>query len=111
MIIKLSPFGLYQITRQSQAEFSDKRLLLADFDKELFDSLRQAFVMSKTVTELVDTCDNILYKRMENHLVSDALLLASTVISDSHGQVFGKMELKTDHIDMEISYHARKAEN
>lgn len=87
LLIQLSPYGLYQITRQSQAQFAGKRLLLADIDNELFNSLHQAFVMSKTVIELVDTCDKILYKRMDNHVVSDALLLASTVISDSHGQV------------------------
>ncbi len=43
--------------------------------------------MSKTVTELVDACDKILYGRMEKHVISDALLLATTVISASHGQI------------------------
>ena len=87
LLIQLSPYGLYQITRQSQAEFADKRLLLADIDNELFHSLYQAFAMSKTVIELVNTCDKILYRRMEKYVVSEALLLATTVISDRHGQV------------------------
>ena len=87
LLIQLSPYGLYQITHQNQVEFADKRLSLADIDTELFNSLHQAFIISKNVIELVNTCDNILYKRMEKHVVSDALLLASTVISDSHGQV------------------------
>jgi AraC-like DNA-binding protein len=87
LLIQLSPYGLYQITRQSQAEFADKRLSLADIDNELFNSLHQAFVTSKTATDLVNTCERILYRRMEKHVVSDALLLATKVISDSHGQV------------------------
>ena len=87
LLIQLSPFGLHQITRQSQAEFADKRLLLVDIDNELFHSLYQAFIMSKTTIELVNTCEKILYRRMENPLISDALLLATTVISDSYGQV------------------------
>jgi AraC-like DNA-binding protein len=87
LLIQLSPYGLYQITRQSQAEFADKRLSLIDIDNELFHSLQQAFVASKTVTDLVNTCEAILYRRMEKHIVSDSLLLATKVISDSHGQV------------------------
>jgi AraC-like DNA-binding protein len=87
LLIQLSSCGLYQITRQSQWEFADKRLSLADIDNELFNSLYQAFIISKTGIELVNACEKILYERMKNHIVSDALLLATSVISDSHGQV------------------------
>ena len=87
LLIQLSPYGLYQITRQSQAEFADKRLSLADIDNELFNSLYQAFVISKTVIDLANTCERVLYRRMEKHVISDALLLASTIIFNSHGQV------------------------
>lgn len=87
MLIQLSSYGLYQITRQSQMEFADRRLSLSDIDSGLFNSLYQAFMMSKTSIDLVNTCEAILYRRMEKHVVSDALLLATTVIADSHGQV------------------------
>lgn len=87
LLIQLSPYGLFQITRQSQAEFADKRLSLADIDNELFHSLRQAFVASKTVTDLANTCEEILYRRMNKCVVSDSLLLATKLISDSHGQI------------------------
>ncbi len=87
LLIQLSPYGLYQITRQSQTEFAGKRLSLADIDSELFKSLHQAFVKSKTVTELANTCDQILYRRMEKLVVSDALVSAAALISGSHGQV------------------------
>lgn len=87
LLIQLSPYGLYQITRQSQVEFAGKRLSLADIDNELFNSLYQAFIMSKNTIELINTCEKILYSRMEKPLISDALLLATSVISDSHGQV------------------------
>lgn len=86
LLIQLSPYGLYQITCQSQMEFADKRLLLADIDYELFKQLHQAFIMSKDIMELVNACDKILYRRMEKRIVSDALLLAATMISDSHGK-------------------------
>lgn len=87
MLIQLSPYGLYQITRQSQAEFADKRLSLAEIDNELFRSLQQAFVSSKTVTDLANACEKILHSRMEKCVVSDSLLLATKLISDSHGQI------------------------
>jgi AraC-like DNA-binding protein len=87
ILIQLSPYGLYQITRQNQAEFADKRLLLSDIDNELFYDLQQAFLSSKTVTDLVNISEKILHKRMEKHIVSDSLLLATTIISDSHGQI------------------------
>ncbi len=41
MLIQLSPYGLYQITRQSQEEFADIRLSLADINRELSHSLHQ----------------------------------------------------------------------
>lgn len=87
MLIQLSPYGLYQITGQNQAAFADKRLSLTDIDHELCGSLLQAFEMSETTAELVDTCEKILYRRMEKPVVSDALLFATTLISDKHGQI------------------------
>lgn len=87
LLIQLSPYGLYQITGQNQAEFADKRLSLADIDNELYGALLQAFLSSKTVMELVDACDKILYRRMEDIIVSDALQSAAALISSSHGQV------------------------
>lgn len=97
LLIQLSPFGLYQITRQSQAEFAGKRLTLADIDSELFHLLHQAFVLSKTATDLAEACEKILYRRMERHIVSDALMLATEVISDSHGQLQVKEIAKQTH--------------
>lgn len=87
MLIQLSPYGLYQITRQNQAEFADKRLCLAGIDNELFNSLHEAFISSKAVTDLANTCEKILYKRMEKQVVSDSLILATKIISDSNGQI------------------------
>lgn len=87
LLIQLSPCGLYQITRQNQAVFAGKRLLLADIDSKLFNWLQQAFVTSKTAKDMASACEQVLYRRMEKHVVSDALLLAATAITDSHGQV------------------------
>lgn len=87
LLIQLSPYRLFQITRQSQEEFAGKRLSLADIDNELFHSLYQAFVMSKTAADLVNSCEKILYIRMETQVVSNSLLLATKVISDHYGQI------------------------
>lgn len=87
LLIQLSPYGLYQITRQSQTEFADKRLSLADIDHDLFKSLYQAFATSKTTIKLVNTCERILIKRIEKNVVSDALRLAAAMIFDRHGQI------------------------
>lgn len=104
LLIQLSPYGLYQITRQSQMEFADKRLFLADIDYELFMLLHQAFIMSKDVIELVNACDRILYRRMEERVVSDALLLASTIISDTHGQIKVKeVARQTDYSERHLN--------
>lgn len=97
LLVQLSPYGLYQITRQSQAEFADKRLTLEDIDNELFYSLHQAFVASKTVSDLVNTCEEILYRRMEKHVVSDSLVLATKVISDNYGQIQVKEVARQSH--------------
>jgi AraC-like DNA-binding protein len=87
MLIQLSPYGAYQITRQNQAEFTDKRLFLADIDLELFYALHQAFVSSNNVTDLVYNCENVLHKRIEKQIVSNSLRLATKAVSDSHGQI------------------------
>lgn len=102
LLIELSPYGLYQITGQSQMEFADKRLSLADIDNELYKSLYQAFMKSETVIELVNACDRIFYKRMENRVVSGALLLATTVISEHHGQI------KVKEVAEQTSYSERQ---
>ncbi|POP30450.1 AraC family transcriptional regulator [Lactonifactor longoviformis] len=86
LLIQFSPYGLYQMIRQSQAEFADKRLSLADIDYELCKLLHQAFVVSETTAGLVNSCEKILYQRMEKQVVSDALLFAAAYISDRHGQ-------------------------
>lgn len=87
LLIQLSPYGLYQITGQNQAEFADKRLWLRDIDSQLFGSLRQAFMMSDTIAELVSACDTILYSRMDEIVVSEALLAAADLILKSHGNI------------------------
>lgn len=97
LLIQLSPFGLYQITRQNQAEFAGKRLLLMDIDSQLFHSLHRAFLLSKTAADLANTCEEILYKRMEKHIVSDALIFATETISDSHGQLQVKEIARQTH--------------
>lgn len=88
LLIKLSPYGLYQITGQNQAALADKRLSLADIDQALCKSLRQAFVRSASVRELAAACDTILYDRMRKTIVSDTLLFAASLISHSHGQIY-----------------------
>ena len=97
LLIQLSSYGLYQLTRQSQVEFADKRLKLADIDNELFHSLHEAFIKSTTVTNLVNTCDRILLRRMEKCVVSDALSLATKVIVDCNGQVLVKEVARQSH--------------
>lgn len=87
LLIQLSPYGLYQITRQSQAGFADKRLLLKDIDSALFSALHHAFEAAQTVMDLINACNRILYKRTERHIVSDALLQAAESISACHGQI------------------------
>ena len=87
LLIQLSPYGLYQITGQNKVEFADKRLSLADIDIELYGALNQVFLSSKTVMELVDACDKIMYRRMEDIIVSDALQSSAALILNSHGQI------------------------
>ena len=87
VLIQLSPYGLYQITRRGQAEFTDKRVSLKDVDSDLFNSLKHAFVRAESVTDLVTACDTILYRRMEKHVVSDVILHATQVIENHHGQI------------------------
>lgn len=87
LLIRLTPIGLYQITRQNQDAFADQRFSLSDIDNELFHSLHQAFASSHTITDLINACEIILYKRIEKHVVSDALLLATKAIFEQHGQL------------------------
>lgn len=102
LLIQLSPYGLYQITRQSQIDFADKRLSLADVDSELYRLLKQAFLKAKNILELVKRCDRILYMRMEKQVVSEALLLAAAAISDRHGQI------KVKDVAWQTSYSQRQ---
>ena len=87
LLIQFSPYGLYQITHYNQAEFADKRMSLKDVDSELYHSLCCAFMTADDITGLLKICDKILYNRIKNHIVSDALLSATKIISDNNGQI------------------------
>lgn len=87
LLIQLSPYGLFQITRQNQAQFADQRLSLTDIDRELCTWLHQALELSASIDELADTCETILFRRMEQHIVSNALLATAALISERHGQI------------------------
>ncbi len=87
LLIQLSPFALYQLTRQNQAGFADLRLSLEDVDSDLFCSLCHVFLTTKTIADLVHACDAILYRRLERGIVSNALFSAVEDISNSHGQM------------------------
>lgn len=88
LLIELSPFGLYQLTKLNQADFTDKRILLKDVDKELSDLLCQTFESANSMKELFCMCDQILYRRMEYNLVSNAVFATTNTIMDRHGQIF-----------------------
>lgn len=85
LLIQLSPHGLYQITRQNQAELAGKRLSLAEADRELSKSLLRAFTESESVNGLADACDQVLFGRMEKRVVSEGLLAAAQAITCSRG--------------------------
>lgn len=87
LLIELSPYGLYQITRCHQAELADKRMLLKNVDQELFHSFCVAFESAANITELCSMCDKILYRRIESRIVSDSLFCAAKEISNNHGQI------------------------
>lgn len=63
LLIQFSAYGLYQITRQNQSEFTDKRVLLEEIDDDLYKELWQAMERAETVKDLTDACDCIFYRR------------------------------------------------
>lgn len=77
-------------------------LTLADIDHELFNALHQAFLASKTITSLIITCEQILHRRMEKKVVSDALLLATEMISEHYGQI------QVKEISRQVHYSERQ---
>lgn len=87
LLIQLLPYGLYQITHCHQAKFADKRMLLKDVDRELFELFYHGFETAQNTTELFSICDKILYSYMECSVVSDALFSAVKIISDNKGQI------------------------
>lgn len=102
LLIQLSPIGLYRITGQNQAEFAGKRLSLFDVDNELYRSLLEAVLRSETADGLAKACEMVLYKRMNKHSVSDAVVLATSQISDTHGQ------LQVSEIAQNVCYSERQ---
>ena len=87
LLIQLSPYGLYQITRCHQAELADKRISLKEVDQVLTHSLCCAFESANHIKELFSKCDKILFHYMENCVVSEALLVATKAVSDKRGQI------------------------
>lgn len=87
LLIQLSPYGLYQLTRQEQTALADQRLPLADIDDLLCRQLRQVLIASKDARELAHACDSIFHRRLEKRVVSEALQSATAMIAERRGQV------------------------
>lgn len=102
LLIELTPIGLYQITRQNQAEFANKRLPLESIDNELYQSLLEAFLISCTVDDLVKNCESVIFSRMEKHIISPTVLLATEKITSTHGQI------QVNEIAQQLCYSERQ---
>lgn len=87
VLIKLTHVGLFQLTRQDQAEFADKRIRLEDGDPKLYRELTDAFLYSDSVEDMVVSCEKAMYRRMEQEVVSDAVINVISAIDHNHGMM------------------------
>lgn len=52
VLIKLTHVGLFQLTKQNQSEFADKRISLDDIDPKLYRELTEAFIFSDSAKDM-----------------------------------------------------------
>ncbi|MDD6038204.1 MAG: helix-turn-helix transcriptional regulator [bacterium] len=87
VLIKLTHVGLFQLTRQNQANLIDQRMNLEDIDAKLYRELTDAFVFSESVDDMVNRFEKILYRRMEQDFVSETIIHATSLINRNHGMM------------------------
>ena len=85
VLIKLTHVGLFQLTKQNQTEFVDKRIDLQEVDPILYWEIMDAFISSDSVDEMIGNFEKSMYQRMEWNAVSNALLNATSIIYRNHG--------------------------
>ena len=104
VLIKLTHVGLFQLTKQNQAEFVDKRINLEDVDPILYRELMDAFIYSDSVDEIIEICEKSMYQRMELNAVSNALLNATSIIYMNHGLMkVGEVAAETGYCERQIN--------
>lgn len=87
VLIKLTHVGLFQLTRQDQAEFVDKRISLEDVDPKLYREITDAFLYSDSVEDMIASCEKAMYRRMEQEVVSDTVVNVISAIDHNHGMM------------------------
>ena len=85
VLIKLTHVGLFQLTKQNQTEFVDKRIGLQEVDPILYREIMDAFIYSDLVDEMIGNFEKTMYQRMKWNAVSNALLNATSIIYRNHG--------------------------
>lgn len=85
VLIKLTHVGLFQLTKQNQTEFVDKRIDLQEVDPILYREIMDAFISSDSVDEMIGNFEKSMYQHMEWNAVSNALLNATSIIYRNHG--------------------------
>ena len=104
VLIKLTHVGLFQLTKQNQTEFLDKRINLEDIDPILYRELTEAFIYSDSVDDMIEICEKSMYQRMERNVVSDAVLNATSIIYVNHGLMkVGEVAAKTGYCERQIN--------
>lgn len=104
VLIKLTHTGLYQLIKVNQMEFVDKRISVKAVDQKLYKDLFDAFMFSESITDMVANLERVLYSRMEQTIVSDAVLNATESILRVHGQVqVGEVAKKVGYSDRQLN--------
>ena len=70
VLIKLTHVGLFQLTKQNQSEFADKRISLDDIDPKLYRELTEAFIFSDSVKDMTVLFEKAMYQHMERNAVN-----------------------------------------
>ena len=104
VLIKLTHVGLFQLTKHNQIEFVDKRMNLEDVDPILYRELTDTFVYSDSVDDMIEVCEKIMYQRMEENAVSNAVLNATSIINMNHGMMkVGEVATETGYCERQIN--------
>ena len=87
ILIEFRPGGIFQLTGNSQAEFTDRQIDLKCISPTLYQGLCNIFEVANNISELTNLLDEVLFSFLSKHELHSEFIFATKKIASSGGRI------------------------